>query len=152
MLRENGWTSYPMFCGHIARLLEDPQGTPFSMTYGPEVVIPTEIGFPTLRSNQLLSSNNEQLLSLDLDLVKERREVPAIRLAQYQQKRREGFEKGIKVREFILGDLILRRVVRSMKNPSWGKLGPNWERHYQITSIARTRAYRLEDLNGIVIP
>ena len=87
------------------------------MTYGPEVVIPTEIGFPTLRSNQLLSSNNEQLLSLDLDLAEERREVPAIRLAQYQQKRREGFEKGIKVREFIPGDLILRRVVRSMKNP-----------------------------------
>ena len=60
-----------MFCGHIARLLEDPQGAPFSMTYGPEVVIPTEIVFPTLRSDQLLSSNNEQLLSLDLDLAEE---------------------------------------------------------------------------------
>ena len=33
--------------------------TPFSMTYGSEAVIPTEIGFPTLRSNHFLGGSNE---------------------------------------------------------------------------------------------
>ena len=92
--------------------------TPFSMTYGFEVVIFTEISFPTLRSGQLLGGNNERLLSLDLDLAEERREIVAVRLVQYQQKLRQGFDKGIEVRVFILGDLVLRRVVKSMKNPS----------------------------------
>ena len=39
-----------------------------------------------------------------------------------------------------------------MKNPSWGKLEPNWERPYRVTSVARLGAYRLEDLNEISIP
>lgn len=39
-----------------------------------------------------------------------------------------------------------------MKNPSWGKLGPNWEGPYQVTSVARTGAYRLEDLDENAIP
>ena len=54
--------------------------TPFSMTYGSEAVIPTETSFPTLRFNQLLSGSNEQVLSLDLNLAKERREIAAVRL------------------------------------------------------------------------
>ena len=81
--------------------------TPFSMTYGSKAVIPIEIGFPTLRSGQLLGGSNERLLSLNLDLAEERREIAAIRLAMYQQKLRQGFGKAIKVRVFILGDLIL---------------------------------------------
>lgn len=97
------------------------------MTYGFEAVIPIETGFPTLRFYQLLGSSNKQLLSLDLNLAEERKEVAAVRLAQYQQKLGQGFEKGVKVRVFIPGDLILRKVIRSMKIPSWGKQDPNWE-------------------------
>lgn len=53
---------------------------------------------------------------------------------------------------FILGDLVLRRVVGSIKNPSWGKLGPNWEGPYRVTLVAGMGAYRLKDLDGIVVP
>ncbi|XP_075665413.1 uncharacterized protein LOC142635083 [Castanea sativa] len=125
---------------------------PFSLSYGSEAVIPKETGFPTLRSNQLLGGSNERLMSLDLDLAEEQREVAVVRLAPYQQKLKKGFEKGIKVRVFIPGDHVLRRVVGSMKNPSWEKLGPNWEWPNQVTSIIGTGAYRLEDLDEIVIP
>lgn len=45
--------------------------TPFSMTYGSKLVIPTKTSFQTLRSNQLLGGSNERLLSFDLDLVEE---------------------------------------------------------------------------------
>ena len=48
--------------------------TPFSMTYGAEVVIPLEIGFPTLRTSSFTSSNNDGLLEKSLDLIEERRE------------------------------------------------------------------------------
>ena len=46
------------------------------------------------------------------------------------------------------GDLILRKVVDNTRNPSWGKLGPNWEGPYHVTSIAGISAFRLKDLDG----
>ena len=45
--------------------------TPFSMTYGTEVVIPLETKFPTLKTNSFTPSNNGGLLEKRLDLVKE---------------------------------------------------------------------------------
>ena len=92
--------------------------TPFSMTYGSKVVIPTEIGFPTPRSDQPLGDDNEQFLAHNLNLTEELREVTVVRLVQYQQKLRQGFEKMVKFRTFIRGDLVLRKVIGSARNPS----------------------------------
>ena len=82
----------------------------------------------------------------------ELREVATVRLALYQQKLRQGFEKMVKVRTFIPRDLVRRKVVGSVRNPYWGKLGPNWEGLYRVTSVAGVGAYRLKDLDGLVIP
>ena len=71
-----------------------------------------------MRSGQFDSSSTEHLLSTSLDLVEERREVATVKLSQYQQKLRQGYEKGIAVRAFVPRDLVLRRVVNNMKNPS----------------------------------
>ena len=49
-------------------------------------------------------------------------------------------------------DLVLRKVVGSMKNPTWEKLGLNWEGPYRVTSITGVRAYRLEDLDENPVP
>ena len=50
-----------------------------------------------------------------------------------------------------LGDLVLRKVVETTKNPSWGKLGPNWEGSHHITSVASIGAYFLKDLDENVV-
>ena len=49
------------------------------------------------------------------------------------------------------GDLVLRKVLGTAKNPVWEKLGPNWEEPYRITSVAGIEAYFLEDLDEHVI-
>ena len=59
---------------------------PFSMTYGAEVVIPLELGFPTLRTDQFSVEENNRLLSDSLDMAKERREMTIVKLAHYQQR------------------------------------------------------------------
>ena len=48
--------------------------TPFSMTYGAEVVILLENGFPTMRTSTFTSDGNDELLKKILDLVEEQRE------------------------------------------------------------------------------
>ena len=75
-----------------------------------------------------------------------------VQLAYYQQKLKQGYDVNIKLRPLTPGDLVLRKVVGTAKNPAWGKLGPNWERPYYITSKAGIGAYFLEDLDEHVIP
>ena len=58
----------------------------------------------------------------------------------------------MKLRPLAPGDLVLRKVPGTTKNPTWGKLGPNWEEPYRITLVAGIGAYSLEDLDEHVIP
>ena len=58
--------------------------TPFSMTYGAEVVIPLEINFPTQRTTAFCPNANNGLLEKSLDLIEERRESAMVQLAYYQ--------------------------------------------------------------------
>ena len=122
------------------------------MTYGPEAVIPLETGFPTLRTSLFNPDNNNRLLEKSLDLVEERREAIMVQLAYYQQKLKQGHNTSVRARPLAPDDLVLRKVVGTTKNPSWGKLRPNWEGPYYITSVAGIGAYFLEDLNETVVP
>ena len=47
---------------------------------------------------------------------------------------------------------MLRKVMGTVKNLSWGKLGPSWERLYRITSVAGISAYFFEDLDENIVP
>ena len=75
-----------------------------------------------------------------------------VQLAYYQHKLKQGYDANVKLRPLVPGDLVLRKVLGIAKNPTWGKLGPNWERPYRITSMARIDAYHLEDLDENVVP
>ena len=99
--------------------------TPFSMSYGAEVVIPIETGFPTLRTQTFNPNDNNRLLERSLDLLEERKENAMIQLAYYQHKLKQGYDAKVKLRPLELGDLVLRKVLGTTKNPTWGKLGPN---------------------------
>ena len=121
--------------------------TPFSMTYGAEAVIPLEIGFPTLRTSTFTSDGNDGLLEKSLDLIEERRENAMVQLAYYQNKLKQGYDTNVKLRPLVVGDLVLRKVLGTIKNPAWGKLELNWEGPYRITSVVGIRAYYLEDLD-----
>ena len=125
---------------------------PFSMTYGAEIVIPLETGFPTLRTSSFTPSSNDGLLEKSLDLIEQRRENTMVQLAYYQHKLKQGYDSNVRLRPLTPGDLVLRKVLGTAKNPAWGKLGLNWEGSYRITSVAGIGAYYLEDLDENVVP
>ena len=126
--------------------------TPFSMSYGVEAVIPIETGFTTLRTQMFNPNDNDKLLERSLDLIEKRRENAIVQLAYYQHKLKQGYDAKVKLRPLEPMDLVLRKVLGMAKNPVWGKLGPNWEGPYRITSLAGIEAYFLEDLDEHVIP
>ena len=75
-----------------------------------------------------------------------------VQLAYYQQKLKQGYDTKVKLRPLTPGDLVLRKVLGTARNPTWGKLGPNCEGPYRITSVASIGAYFLKDLDERVVP
>ena len=117
------------------------------MTYEAEAVIPLENDFPTMRTSIFTSDGNDELLKKNLDLVEEWRENAMVQLAYYQHKLKQDYDLKVKLRPLALGDLVLRKVLGNTKNPAWGKLGPNQEGSYRITSVAGIGAYYSEYLD-----
>ena len=117
------------------------------MMYEAEAVIPLENGFPTMRSSPFTSDENNELLKKNLDLIEEWRENAIVQLAYYQHKLKQDYDTNVKLRPLAPRDLVSRKVLGTTKNPTWGKLEPNWEGPYRITSVAGIGAYHLEDLD-----
>ena len=88
------------------------------MTYGAEAIIPLETGFPTLKTSSFYPSSNNELLEKSLDLIEERRERAMVQLAYYQHKLKQGYDAKVKLRPLVPGDLVLRKVLGTAKNPA----------------------------------
>ena len=122
------------------------------MTYGAEVVIPTEVNLCSARVKEFSPARNDGLMVECLDLLEEHREATTIRLAEYQQKLARCYNRCVKTMEFSVGDLVLRKAVGNMQDTNVGKLAPTWEWPYRITAIAGVGAYYLEDLDERPLP
>nr|GFA17909.1 reverse transcriptase domain-containing protein [Tanacetum cinerariifolium] len=63
---------------HRTMIKVSTRDTPFSLVYGTEAVIPTEIGMPAIRTTEVNVATNGDERRIDLDLLEERRERVAI--------------------------------------------------------------------------
>ena len=92
--------------------------TPFLVTYKAKAVIPLETSFLILRTSSLNLSNNNELLENSVDFIEERRESAMIQLAYYQHKLKQGYDTNVKLRSLVSGDLVLRKLLSTVKNPA----------------------------------
>ncbi|KAJ0565999.1 putative nucleotidyltransferase, Ribonuclease H [Helianthus annuus] len=124
--------------------------SPFSLTYGREAVIPAEIGSPTARM-KLRDEENEQDLRMNLNLLEERREIAAVKEAQYKKLLESYYNTRMKKLNIVPGDLVLRANEASLQENT-GKLGPNWEGPYRVTWANGKGTCKLETLEGKEVP
>ena len=87
-------------------------------------------------------------MRLQLDLVEEVRATAEQRLVCYQNFMAKHYNSNIRHRDFQVGDLVLRKVMGTTRDPLQGKLGPNWEGPYRIASWQRKGTYHLKTLDG----
>lgn len=125
--------------------------TPFNLAYGTEAVIPLEIGLPLPRVEHYDANSNSSQLSNNLDLIEEAREAARVRMARYQHKTAQYYNSRVKAKLFKAGDLVLRGAEASQPAEQ-GKLAPNWKGPYRIAQVQRPGAYKLESLEGTLIP
>ena len=92
--------------------------------------------------------DNEEQLHLNLDLIDKIRTDTEERTARYKNLMARQHDAMLKPRRFNIGDLVLKKVSLATKNPTHGKLGPNWEGPYRIINCKRQGSYYLEALDG----
>ena len=115
-------------------------------------MIPAEVNLCSVRVAGFALTQNDKLLVERLDLLEEYKEAAIIRLAEYQQKLAQRYNRDVKTREFSAGDLVLRKAVGSMRNTNAEKLALFREGPYRVIVITGAGAYYLEDLDEMPLP
>ena len=125
--------------------------SPFALTYGMQVIIPTEIGIPTFRT-EIHEKANAEVVTKDLDMKNELHEVADVCITSYQQRLTNLYNKHVNPHAFRAGDLVLRSVFENMADLVAGKFQPYWEGPYVIARVGLARSYALNKQDEAPVP
>ena len=92
--------------------------TPFRLAYESKAVIPAEVGLTSYRVENYDEDQNKEAMCLQLDLMDEVRAIAEQRLARYQNLMAKHYNTNFKHKDFQVGDLVLRKVMGTAKDPS----------------------------------
>ena len=99
--------------------------TSFSLAFGTEAVAPVEVELESPRVKFASTERNKETLSLNLDLLEEKREQALKSTEDYQRKTIRYYDQKVRPNSFKPGDLVLKKLLPARKYPIHGKLGPN---------------------------
>jgi transposase InsO family protein len=116
------------------------QETPFFLVHGAEAVLPVEITHEAPRVMAYDEVTSTEALQNNVDALDEARDKALERATQYQQSLRNYHSSRVRLRSFVVGDLVLR-----LKQDSHGKLESPWVGPYIITEVIPGGAYQLQD-------
>ena len=131
---------------------QKPTGvSPFALTYGMEAIIPIKIGMPSLWT-EIPRKTNTEAITKYLDMENELREAVATRIASYQQRMTNLYNRHIRMHTFRARDLVLRRVFENTVDLIAVKFQPNWEGSYMIVKVGASNSYSLNKLYRTPVP
>ncbi|XP_017438127.1 uncharacterized protein LOC108344174 [Vigna angularis] len=126
--------------------------TPFNLTYDTDAMLPVEVGELSLRRGITNMTLNDEQLQMNLDTLLERREVATVRAEAQKRMLSRRYNTKVKPRAFKNGDLVWRKRGEARKNRAHGKLAANWEGPFRVVEDLMNGAYRLQLLNGQLVP
>jgi hypothetical protein len=112
--------------------------THFFMVYGSEAVLPADVRFGALRLVFESIAEAEATRLEDIDMLEEERLNTVILSSIYQQALRRYHDKAIRHRSFVVGDLVLRRI---LTGEGWHKLSPLWEGSFTVSEVTQPGSY-----------
>ncbi|GFS41482.1 hypothetical protein Acr_00g0074590 [Actinidia rufa] len=125
---------------------------PYSLAFRFEAVILLEVGLPTIRIDAYDATHNNEVLAQDLDLAEERRDNALIRMADYQKQLTKSFNQKVQCKEFAVGDLVLKKVIRNTRILLTASSAQTREGPYKIIKLVDRGSYYLEDMEGNEVP
>ena len=127
-------------------------GNPVRSSLCTEAVDPIEVRLKSPRIELANIEHNGEALRLNLDLIEEKREQVLKRVEDYHRKTVRYYDQRVKPRSYKPGELVLKKLLPARKDPSHGKVGPNWEGPYIISRIIRPGNYELQTEEGKTLP
>ena len=127
------------------------QETPFALAFGTKAIAPIEVELKSPRIELASVEHNDEALRLNLDLLDEKREQVIKHTEDYQRKTARYYNQKVKPMSYRPGDLVLKKLLPARKNPTHGKLGPNWEGPYIISRIIKPSNYKLQAKEGKIL-
>nr|GEU99355.1 reverse transcriptase domain-containing protein [Tanacetum cinerariifolium]GEX76727.1 reverse transcriptase domain-containing protein [Tanacetum cinerariifolium] len=121
---------------HCTMIKSSNGETPFSLMYGAEMVIPVEIGMPTLRTAQVDMIKNDEALGVNLDLLEEKREQAAIQEARSKAKMDKYYNVRVRSTCFCSEDFVYQNN-KASRAKDGGKLEPKWEGPYEVIALGK---------------
>ena len=82
----------------------------------------------------------------------ELREATTVRIASYQQRITNLYNKHVKQQAFRVGDLVLRSVFENTADLAAEKFQRNWEGPYKIIRLGAAGSYALNKLDRTPLP
>ena len=122
--------------------------TPFFMVYGSEAVLPADLRFGAPRLVFENIAEVEATRIEDIDILEEERLNTILQSARHQQTLRRYHDKAIRHRSFVVGDLVLHRI---LTGEGQHKLSPLWEGPFVVAEVTRPGSYRLTQMDSTEI-
>lgn len=88
-----------------------------------------------------MEEENNEMLKEALDLAEETIKEVHMRAELQQIKPLRRYDSQVKPRNFLIGDLVLRKCGEARKNPREVKLAANWERPFKVTKALINGTY-----------
>ncbi|PKA59790.1 hypothetical protein AXF42_Ash011914 [Apostasia shenzhenica] len=130
---------------------EVTQESPFSLSFGMDVVIPAATNLEP-EAWQTWMDENDDSRRIDLDLLEQKRESAALKCLEHKHRVERYFNRRVNPRDFIQGDLVLKRRLLASNKLGVPKLEPNWEGPYIVREVAGPNAYYLMTSEGTQLP
>ncbi|XP_074373907.1 uncharacterized protein LOC141714277 [Apium graveolens] len=118
------------------------------MAFGLEAISPVEVSLNSPRVEYFDVEASREGIQLHNVLMKEVRDEASKRVLQQQVRAAANFNKKVKVKQFLVGDLVLRESAASQPTIT-GKFKALWEGPYQVTGVIAPGTYRVSMLDRI---
>ena len=123
--------------------------TPFSLVYGSDAMILVEIQETSPRFQSFLAEESNEERKVNLDLLDDVREEARIKAEAVKRRVEHKHSSKIKSQQFQVAELVMRKAhPYQLEN----KLSPKWTDPFRVKEVPGNGAYRLETLEGGVIP
>jgi hypothetical protein len=119
------------------------------MVYGAEAVLPVDIAFLSPCVENFDEDRSFEVHELEVNCSKERQLDSYVQIAKYLAILCRYYNRNVKERLFIVGDLVLKWKTNQ---EGMHKLSSLWEGPFEVIEVTRPTSYRLAHLDGTEVP
>jgi hypothetical protein len=119
------------------------------MVYGAEVVLPADIAFRSPRVENFDDNKSDEERELEVNCSEEQWLDSCIRTVKYLAVLRRYYNRNVKERLFVVGDLVLKWKTNQ---EGMHKLSSPWEGPFEVIEVTRPTSYRLAHTDGTEVP